>query len=59
MRICCIVLQEFEGADGTDDNAIIKNPESAKLVDEILGLENYDDLCFALTTLRTETRGGF
>ena len=50
-------MQEFEGADGTDDDAVIKNPESAKLVDTILGLESYEDLSFALTTLRTETRG--
>ena len=51
------LLQEFVGADGSDDNAIIENPEAAEQVTTVLQLENSQDLCFALTTLRTETRG--
>ncbi len=45
------------GADGGQDNATVKNPESVDLVAKLLGLESSKDLCFALITLRTETRG--
>lgn len=49
--------QEFEGDDGGDDNSVIKNPQSVELVAKLLELESSQELSFALTTLRTETRG--
>ena len=45
------------GADEGDDNAVIKNPEAAELIAKLLVLESCQNMCFALTTLRTETRG--
>ena len=50
-------MQEFAGADGGNDNSVIANPESVGLVSKLLQLEEGQDLSFALTTLRTETRG--
>lgn len=50
-------LQEFRGADGGEDNARVKNRLVAKAVAQVLELESVGELCFALTTLRTETRG--
>ena len=49
--------QEFRGADGGEDNARVKNRLVAKAVAQVLELESVGELCFALTTLRTETRG--
>jgi myosin-3 len=40
-----------------NDNTIIKNTDVSQLVTELLSLESADDLSFALTTLRTVTRG--
>lgn len=57
MLSCTLFTQDFEGEDGGDDNAVIRNPESVKLVTKLLGLETSDGLSFALTTLRNETRG--
>ncbi len=54
---CVIAFQDFVGADGSDDNSTIKNPESVESVAKILQLENAEELSFAFTTLRTETRG--
>lgn len=48
-------FQEFGSKD--DDSAVILNKEVAETVTELLGLESVDDLSFALTTLRTVTRG--
>lgn len=48
-------FQEFGCRD--DDSAVILNKEVAETVTELLGLESVDDLSFALTTLRTVTRG--
>ena len=48
-------FQEFGRKD--DDSAVILNKEVAETVTELLGLESVDDLSFALTTLRTVTRG--
>lgn len=48
-------FQEFGSRD--DDSAVILNKEVAETVTELLGLESVDDLSFALTTLRTVTRG--
>ena len=47
------------GADGGEDGARIKNPEVAEKVTELLQLESSEELCFALTTLRTTTRGTY
>jgi len=55
--VVLFMIQEFQGSDGGQDNARVKNPESADLVARLLGLEDSKDLCFALITLRTETRG--
>ena len=57
MCVCCVAVQEFIGADGGEDNAVVKNMAAAETVSKILQLESCEDLCFALTTLRTETRG--
>ena len=48
-------FQEFGRRD--DDSAVILNKEVAETVTELLGLESVDDLSFALTILRTVTRG--
>ena len=50
-------VQEFKGADSGNDNAEVSNREAAESAAKILQLESCDDLCFALTKLRTETRG--
>ena len=50
-------MQDFRGEDGGEDNAVIRNPESVELVANLLDLETSDELSFALTTLRNETRG--
>ncbi len=50
-------IQEFAGADGGEDSARVSNPEAVKVVSEVLQLESSDELSFALTTLRTTTRG--
>lgn len=56
--LCVIhLLQEFEGADGGEDSARVRNPEAVDSVSEVLQLESSDELSFALTTLRTTTRG--
>ena len=39
------------------DSAAIKNPELVETISHMLHLENSEDLAFALTTLRTMTRG--
>uniref|UniRef100_A0A1X7U738 non-specific serine/threonine protein kinase n=1 Tax=Amphimedon queenslandica TaxID=400682 RepID=A0A1X7U738_AMPQE len=48
---------EFGSQTREDDSAIILNKEGAKTVTELLGLESAEHLSFALTTLRTTTRG--
>ena len=50
-------FQEFRGADGGEDNSRVKNRVAAKAAAQALELESVGELCFALTTLRTETRG--
>ena len=40
-----------------EDNARVKNRQVAKAAAQVLELESAGELCFALTTLRTETRG--
>ena len=57
MRYCNCSMQDFRGEDGGEDNAVIRNPESVELVANLLDLETSDELSFALTTLRNETRG--
>lgn len=52
-----IFLQEFRGLEEGEDNARVKNRQVAKTAAEVLQLESAGELCFALTTLRTETRG--
>ena len=54
---CTLYLQEFEGADGGEDNAAIQNPDSIKAVSDLLQMGGSEDISFALTTLRTTTRG--
>jgi hypothetical protein len=51
------VYQEFRGAEDGEDNARVKNRQVAKAAAQVLELESAGELCFALTTLRTETRG--
>ena len=43
--------------DDGEDNARVKNRQVAKAAAQVLELESAGELCFALTTLRTETRG--
>ena len=51
-------LQEFVGADGDNDNAEVSTPDVVESVAQLLHLEGSQELSFALTTLRTTTRGG-
>ena len=51
-------LQEFVGADGDNDNAEVSTPDVVESVAQLLHLEGSEELSFALTTLRTTTRGG-
>lgn len=51
------VFQEFRGVEDGEDNARVKNRQVAKAAAQVLELESAGELCFALTTLRTETRG--
>ena len=50
-------LQEFRGSDGGEDNARVRNRVDATSAAQALELESVGELCFGLTTLRTETRG--
>ena len=50
--------QEFVGADGDNDNAEVSTPDVVESVAQLLHLEGSQELSFALTTLRTTTRGG-
>ena len=50
-------LQEFVGADGDNDNAEVSTPDVVESVAQLLHLEGSEELSFALTTLRTTTRG--
>ena len=50
-------MQEFGSQTKEDDTAVILNKEVAETVTELLGLESVEHLSFALTTLRTMTRG--
>ena len=50
-------LQEFVCADDGCDSARIQNLELVRTISELLCLESPDDLAFALTTLRSVTRG--
>ena len=51
------MFQEFRGVEDGEDNARVKNRQVAKAAAQVLELESAGELCFALTTLRTETRG--
>lgn len=51
------MLQEFRGADGGEDNSRVRNRLLARAAAQALEIESVGELCFALTTLRTETRG--
>ena len=52
-----LMFQEFRGVEDGEDNARVKNRQVAKAAAQVLELESAGELCFALTTLRTETRG--
>ena len=56
---CSFLFQEFRGVEDGEDNARVKNRQVAKAAAQVLELESAGELCFALTTLRTETRGQF
>ena len=51
-------FQDFVTAPGSDDTATVINRQTtAFIAAQLLQMDNPDDLCFALTTLRTTTRG--
>lgn len=54
----CHASQEFVGEDGDNDNAEVSTPAVVESVAQLLHLEGSQELSFALTTLRTTTRGG-
>ena len=51
-------FQDFVAAPRSDDTATVINKQtSPRIAAQLLQIDNDDDLCFALTTLRTTTRG--
>lgn len=53
----CFYIKVFKGADSTGDSSRVDNMEKVNIISRLLQLEYPEDLCFALTTLRTTTRG--
>ena len=50
-------FQDFVTAPGSDDTATVINRQTtAFIAAQLLQMDNPDDLCFALTTLRTNNK---
>ena len=58
-QTCFLLPQEFNGVDGCEENAAVADTGVLEFVCKLLGLENPQDFAFALTTLRTVTRGAY